>query len=388
MKLKNKIAACALALCAMPFAATAELSKAEWQAKAGDCANNPSAMKATIAQVPAADQAAFVAKVNEAIAKKPGSTESKAADFYAANKAAVSGAADKSAVLAEVYATVPVEYLTDINERFATELFSRNANPAKPVSDQQFVELSTNALAVVNKRCESAENAGVRQTFAALMFVRASGGSPSGLTDTFVSQMTDPQAKESGGAWISEATGAGGKEASYDNMLAAANAGDEPDRAIVASIIAGGAAGNNNAGNAANNGGKAATGATTAKTGATSTGAGAGGKGDGVTSVLGEPGLPTPVMTTGGPDVGVAMLGELTTAKDGTPTGRMGAGSFEAPVMAGVGPNELAADIGVNRVPRALVNNKESPYYKHGRKGGGVKEPEPTGYDGQGLNSH
>ena len=93
-------------------------------------------------------------------------------------------------------------------------------------------------------------------------------------------------------------------------------------------------------------------------------------------------------MTTGGPDVGVAMLGELTTAKDGTPTGRMGAGSFEAPVMAGVGPNELAADIGVNRVPRALVNNKESPYYKHGRNGGGVKEPEPTGYDGQGLNSH
>ena len=233
MKLKNKIAACALALCAMPFAATAELSKAEWQAKVGDCANNPSAMKATIAQVPASDQAAFVAKVNEAIAKKPGSAESKAADFYAANKAAVSGATDKAAVLAEVYATVPVEYLTDINERFATELFSRNANPEKPVSDQQFVELSTKTLDVVNKRCESAESAGVRQTFAALMFVRASGGSPAGLADTLVSQMTDPQAKESGKAWISEAMGSDGKEASYDNMLAAANAGDEPDHAVV-----------------------------------------------------------------------------------------------------------------------------------------------------------
>lgn len=233
MKLKNKIAACAFALCAMPFAATAELSKAEWQAKVGECANNPSAMKSTIAQVPAADQAQFVAKVNEAIAKKPGSSESKAADFYAANKAAVSGAADKSAVLAEVYATVPVEYLTDINERFASELFSRNANPEKPVSDKQFVELSTNALAVVNKRCESAESAGVRQTFAALMFVRASGGSPEGLVDTFVSQMTDPQAKESGSTWISEAMGADGKEASYDNMLASANAGEEPDHSVV-----------------------------------------------------------------------------------------------------------------------------------------------------------
>ena len=231
--MKNMVKTCVLALCALPFVATAELSKAEWQAKVGDCANDPSAMKSIIAQVPAAEQADFVANVNAAIAKKPGSAESKAADFYAANKAAVSGATDKSAVLAEVYATVPVEYLTDINERFATELFSRNANPEKPVSDKSFVELSTNALAVVNKRCESAENAGVRQTFAALMFVRASGGSPEGLVNTYVSQMTDSQAKESAAGWISEATGAGGTEASYDGMLAAANAGDEPDHSIV-----------------------------------------------------------------------------------------------------------------------------------------------------------
>ena len=33
MKLKKKIAVCALALCAVPFAASAELSKAEWQCK-------------------------------------------------------------------------------------------------------------------------------------------------------------------------------------------------------------------------------------------------------------------------------------------------------------------------------------------------------------------
>ena len=234
MKLKKQIAAYALVLCAIPLAASAELSKAEWQAKVGECAGNPSAMKATIAQIPASDQAEFVANVNKAIADKPGSNESKAADFYAANKAAVSGATDKSSVLAEVFATVPVEYLTDINERFASELFNRNANPEKPVSDSAFVELSTNTLAVVNQRCESAEdNAAARQTFAALMFVRASGGSPEGLVDLYASQMTDSQAKESAGAWISEALGSDGKEASYDSMLAASDAGDEPDHAIV-----------------------------------------------------------------------------------------------------------------------------------------------------------
>ena len=176
MKLKNMIAVCAFVLCAIPFAASAELSKAEWQAKVGECASDPATMKATIAQIPASDQAEFVANVNKAIADKPGSKEAKAADFYAANKAALSGA-DKSmrtAVLAEVFATVPVEYLTDINERLASESFNRNANPEKPISDAEFVELSTNALAVVNQRCESAEdNAGARQAFAALMFVRA-----------------------------------------------------------------------------------------------------------------------------------------------------------------------------------------------------------------------
>jgi len=236
MKLKNTIAAGALILCAIPFAASAELSKAEWQAKVGDCASNPSAMKATIAQIPASEQAEFVANVNKAISEKPGSKEAKAADFYAINKAAVSGASKdaKSSVLAEVFATVPVEYLTDINERFASESFNRNSNPEKPISDAEFVELSTNTLAVVNQRCESAEdNAAARQAFAALMFVRASGGSPEGLTDLYVSQMTDSQAKESAGAWISEALGSDGKEASYDSMLAASDAGDEPDHAVV-----------------------------------------------------------------------------------------------------------------------------------------------------------
>ena len=326
MKLKNTIESFVLALCVVPFAATAELSKAEWQAKAGDCANDPSTMKATIAQVPAADQAAFVAKVNEAIAKKPGSAESKAADFYAANKAAVSGASDKSAVLAEVYATVPVEYLTDINERFATELFSRNANPEKPVSDKQFEELSTNTLAIVNKRCESAENAGVRQTFAALMFVRASGGSPEGLANTFVSQMTDPQAKESGSAWISEATGAGGKEASYDNMLAAANAGDEPDHAVV-------------------------------------------------------------ILMSGPNEVMEALLADLQAlgnqSASGSPSG-LGGGAFVAGSVAGSAvPSDGLPDIRLDRVPRGAIGSKDAvggnrdgtnagednPYYS-GRRGG------------------
>lgn len=243
MKLKNMVAVSAFVLCAIPFAASAELSKAEWQAKVGECAGDPAAMKATIAQIPASDQAEFVANVNKAIADKPGTKEDKAKDFYAINKAAMSGSSKdmRAEVLAEVFATVPVEYLTELNERFATELFRRD--PEDKIDNDGFVKLSTNALAVVNQRCESAEdNAGARQAFAALMFVRAfNTGTPeagsqvttSSLTDLYVSQMTDPQAKESASSWISDALGSDGKEGSYASMIDAAGAGDEPDHAVV-----------------------------------------------------------------------------------------------------------------------------------------------------------
>ena len=243
MKLKNMIAACAFVLCAIPFAVSAELSKAEWQAKVGDCASNPSEMKAIISQIPASEQAEFLANVNKAISDKPGSKEAKAADFYAINKAAVSGASKdaKSSVLAEVFATVPVEYLGEINQRFATEVFRRDSEDA--IDNNKFVELSTNTLAVVNQRCESAEgNAAARQTFAALMFIRAfNTGTPEQgsqvttetLTDLYVSQMTDPQAKSSAGSWISDALNSDGKDGAYDNMLAAADVDDVPDSAVV-----------------------------------------------------------------------------------------------------------------------------------------------------------
>ena len=339
MKVVKKIAVCALAACAVPFAVTAELSKAEWQAKVGDCASDPSAMKATIAQIPAAEQAEFLGKVNEAISKKAGSDEAKAADFYAANKAAVAGAADKKAVLAEVYATVPVEYLTVINERFATELFSRNANPDKPISDKAFEELTTNTLAVINKRCESAGNTDVRQTFAALMFLRASGGSPAGLSSTLVSQMTDAKARESAGGWIADAMGSNGNESSsYDNMLAAANAGDEPDQAVVLQMIG-----------------------------------------------------PNMIM-----DSLLADLKAPGTQSASGPASGFGAGGFTTGSIAGAAvPADGAIDLGLNRIPRGAIGSadgvggnsegtnadSENPYYSSKRgSSGAVSTREPFGY--------
>jgi len=231
-----KLAACVLALAALPICAADTMPRSEWHALVGDCAQNPQTLKQTIGKLSADDQLAFVQEVNAAISKMPGSNEEKGAAFYNANRAAVTGAGKENlkAVLAEVYATVPVEYLTEINERFAKELFSRTANPAHVPTDAEFIELSTNTMAVVIERCQNAEDASVRETFAALMLVRASGGTPSDLAQTLVSQFPNAQDRDTVlNDWIKPAMG-DGQEQSYDPMLAAAQpSNDEPDHTVV-----------------------------------------------------------------------------------------------------------------------------------------------------------
>ena len=230
-----KLAVCVLALAALPIYAADTMPRSEWHALVGDCAQNPQTLKQTIGKLSADDQLAFVQEVNAAISKMPGSNEEKGAAFYNANRAAVTGAGKENlkAVLAEVYATVPVEYLTEINERFAKELFSRTANPAHVPTDAEFIDLSTNTMAVVIERCQNAEDASVRETFAALMLVRASGGTPSDLAQTLVSQFPSAQDHDTVlNDWIKPAMG-DGQEQSYDPMLTAAQASDEPDHTVV-----------------------------------------------------------------------------------------------------------------------------------------------------------
>ena len=318
-----KLVACALALAVLPICAADTMPRSEWFALVGDSAQNPQTLKQTMAKLSDADQLAFVQEVNAAISKMPGSNEEKAAAFYNANRAAVSGAnkGNLKAVLAEVYATVPVEYLTEINEGFAKELFSRTANPAHVPTDQEFVQLSTSTMAVVNERCQKGEDASVRETFAILMFLRASGGTPADLAQTLVSQLPDAQARETAmNEWIKPAMG-DGQEQSYDAMLSAAQSGgDEPDHAVVHQI-------------------------------------------------------------SGGAQITDAMLGDLAAATDaGGTAADIGAGAFRAPGVPGAAV--LQSDIGLNRIPRAYVGSKtavggtsqgvnegENEYYTKGRGG-------------------
>ena len=289
--MKKIIAMIALAGLAWVVSA-ANMPRSEWHAKVGECAQNPTLLKQTIAQLSDEDQVAFLAEVNEAISKMPGSDEVKAAAFLDANRAAVSGAspANRTAVLAEVFATVPPEYLTVVNESFASDLFNRNANPSKTFSDEEYSSVAKTAMAAIVARCATAENSAVRDTFAALMFERASGGSPANLRDTLVAELPADSQETAKSEWIPAAMGEG-REKTYDPMLGVSGAGEEPNHAVVLQLT--------------------------------------------------------------GPQVGQALLADMQADGTGASSGGVSSGAFAAPSIVGTTDINDPVDSGLSRIPRA-----------------------------------
>lgn len=213
----------------MAFAACAVfgqgLSLSDARAKVGDAIADPSVMAATTQQLSADDQVKFLADVNEAISKMPGSAETKAAAYLDANRAALKSAAkgNLSALLAEVFATVPPEALTVLNESLAADSFNRSANPSVTYTDEQYVDLAKKTLEVIAKRNAEADDGAVRTGFAILMFTRAANGSPVGLADTLAAVLPEASQDVAKKEWFPAAL-AEGEDKSYDPMLGESDA--------------------------------------------------------------------------------------------------------------------------------------------------------------------
>ena len=210
---------------------SAEMPRSEWHAKVGECALDPNALKDTISQLSSADKTAFLAEVNAAIDKMPGSAESKAAKFLAANRAAVAGAgaADRVAVLAEVYATVPPEALTVINEEFAKNEFSRPS----AMTDPDYTNIVVQAMQKITQRTATAESGAVRAAFAGLMFIRAADSAKDATMDAVISSLPPEAQGDAKDSWFPSALA---DTPSYDPILAPAQAGDEPNPQVVVDI--------------------------------------------------------------------------------------------------------------------------------------------------------
>ena len=213
---------------------SAQMPRSEWHAKVGEYSLDPAALKAAMAKVSSADKTALLAEVNEAVSKMPGSQEAKAAQFLAVNRAAVAaaGAADRAAVLAEVFATVAPEALTVINEEFAKNEFARPAT----MDDAHFVAIVSSVMARIVQRCASAESGAVRAAFAGLMLVRAAGTAADAALAAVVAALPAESRLDARNSWIPAALGKD-QAKSYDPILAAAQAGEEPDHASTIDIF-------------------------------------------------------------------------------------------------------------------------------------------------------
>jgi hypothetical protein len=214
------------------------ISSADARGKIGDIIKDPSSMTSVMKQLAASDQASFLADVNAAISKMPGSPEEKTSKFLDVNTAALKGAqkGNLTKLLAEVFATVPPESLTAVNESFASGIFNRKADPSKTYTDEEYTKISKDVLAAVQDRTATADNAGVRDTFAILMLIRASNGSPADLRDTLVGELRNEETKTlAQNEWISPALGQG-QEKTYDPMLGASDAGSQPNLDMVLAI--------------------------------------------------------------------------------------------------------------------------------------------------------
>lgn len=202
-----------------------QMSLAEARAKIGDAIENPSLITSIVQQLSSDDQKKFIADVNEAIGKMPASNEARAASYLNVNRAAVKGArkVDVLGMLAEVFATIPPENLTVINESFANDLFSRTADPSVTYTDQQFLEIARNTVSKIASRVADVDNSAVRTGFAILMFARASNGTPANLVESLSELLPEDVREVSTKEWFPSALSAEAK--SYDPILAAIDAG-------------------------------------------------------------------------------------------------------------------------------------------------------------------
>lgn len=218
--------------------AFAEISLADARGKIGEAVNDAKVMGDLIQELNPSNQVAFLSEVNAAIASMPGSGDEKAAKFLEANEAALRNSAkgNLQSMLAETFATVSPDALTILNERLAADLFNRGADPSNPMSDADFTRLAQDTMAVIQERTAQTDDAAVRSTFAILMFVHASNGSPADLADTLVAGLPDANSRElAQNEWIPAATGKGGQK-SYDSMLGASDANEAPSPTNVAQL--------------------------------------------------------------------------------------------------------------------------------------------------------
>ena len=226
MKCKKGILMAAAAM-TVGFVVAQDGSIVEARKQIVEAISNPAVMTSTVSGLSAEDQRQYLADVVSAISKMPGSQEEAAASYLSVCRAALKGAkkGNLPAMIAEVFATVPPEYLPVISESLGVDVLNRAAKPSETYTDEQYIDIATNVMAAVNARVASEDAADVRSAFAALAFIRGSNSAGENIVAAMVASLPESARAAAAKEWFPAAL-AEGESKSYDPMLVAASADD------------------------------------------------------------------------------------------------------------------------------------------------------------------
>lgn len=208
------------------------------RAELGNLIQTPNKITAVVQGLSSSEQKQFVAEMNSAIEKMPGSVDEKAAAFLNANHAAVKGAqkGNVSALIAETFATVPPQALAAISESFAAKLINRAADPTTTYSDDQFASIAKNLMETINKRVAESDDSSARSVLAIVMLEGASNGSPANLGDMLAETLSNAEARElAKSEWLPAARDKENPQR-FEPLLAATDQGLKPDYEFILKI--------------------------------------------------------------------------------------------------------------------------------------------------------
>lgn len=204
------------------------VSLADARAQISEVAENSNKLADLMGKMSADDQKTFLSDVNAAIAKLHGTTEEKAARFLNANKAALEAGKKVGNVqnlLAETFATVPLEALTVLNEELAKDNFNRASDPSKTYTDEEYLGIVSNNMSNICNRTVGDENEKVRDGFAALMFIRAANNPSETLREGIINTLPEDVRETARTEWYPAALGEN-QDKTYDPMLGIYEAAD------------------------------------------------------------------------------------------------------------------------------------------------------------------
>jgi hypothetical protein len=194
------------------------LTRAQWLIRIGGAAKNSNVAKAIIKQISPADKVEFTQRLLKAITRMPLSPEAKLTLLINASAVCIGGTSAENNgrynVIAEVVAVTPVEYLPGLVPALSKS-FDLTLNKVTPAD---FKVIATDVVKISVERNGTTEDAAVRNTCMALLFLDATTPQESpGLQATLMANLPEStRAMEN--KWVTDA-----QQGNFQPMLTAAD---------------------------------------------------------------------------------------------------------------------------------------------------------------------